>query len=214
MAGQIVAGSVVVNLAADNRQFNTTLNRTMNVANNFAIRVENVFGRFQDRIIGLAALRTAFAGIPSAFSQVFSVFSGFEAQLSKVQAVSGATAKQMGELREQAKLLGRTTFFTASQVGNAQQMLAQAGFNPEQIKAALPDVLNLALAGDLDIGEAADIATNISTPFGIAADKLNRVNDVLAKAANSSNTNVREMGQAFKYAAPAAAAAGQNRKSG
>ncbi|GHT26132.1 hypothetical protein FACS18942_03000 [Planctomycetales bacterium] len=52
MAAQIVAGSVVVNMLADNRQFNAALNRTTNIANNFAIRVENVFGRFQDRIIG------------------------------------------------------------------------------------------------------------------------------------------------------------------
>jgi TP901 family phage tail tape measure protein len=70
--------------------------------------------------------------------------------------------------------------------------------------------LNLALAGDMEIGEAADIATNISTPFKIAAEDLGRVNDVLAKAANSSNTNVHMMGEAFKYVAPVASATGQS----
>ncbi|GHT31141.1 hypothetical protein FACS1894214_2170 [Planctomycetales bacterium] len=128
MAGQIVAGSVVVNLVADNQKFNAALNRTSVTVNNFGNRMQGVFDRVSSTLINFAAARTAFAGIPSAFSQVFSVFSGFESQLSKVQAVSGATAKQMGELREQAKLLGRTTFFTASQVGNAQQMLAQSGY--------------------------------------------------------------------------------------
>ncbi|GHT33845.1 hypothetical protein FACS189427_00140 [Planctomycetales bacterium] len=133
MAGQIVAGSVVVNMQADNRQFNAALNRTTVAVNNFGNRMQGIFDRVSAGLINIAAFRTAFAGIPSAFSRVFSVFSGFEAQLSKVQAVSGATAKQMEELREQAKMLGRTTFFTASQVGNAgrgyRRKLPQVGAN-------------------------------------------------------------------------------------
>jgi TP901 family phage tail tape measure protein len=157
----------------------------------------------------LAAVRTAFQGLVPAISSVFSTFSSFDSGISKVKAITGATTEQITKLREQAKLLGQTTFFTASQVANAQMFLGMAGFDPEKIQAALPDVLNLALAGDMDIGMAADIATNISTPFKIAANDLSRVNDVLAKSATTSNTNVQELGQAFKYAAPAAAAAGQ-----
>jgi TP901 family phage tail tape measure protein len=109
-----------------------------------------------------------------------------------------------------SRKLGKTTFFTASQVADAQKFLAMAGFNPDQILKATPNVVKLALAGDRDVGMAADIATNISTHFGIIAENLNEVNDVLAKVFVSSNTNMIELGQAFKYAASAAAAAGQS----
>ncbi|MDR2643434.1 MAG: phage tail tape measure protein, partial [Planctomycetaceae bacterium] len=163
-----------------------------------------------DFAVSVAAVRTALRGISAPLTSTFSAFSNYDYTMSRVQAITGATADQMIRLREQAKMLGRTTFFTTAQVAEAQQFLAMAGFNPEQIQNALPNVLNLALAGDMGVAEAADIATNISTPFKIAAEDLNRVNDVLAKAANSSNTNVHQMGEAFKYVAPVAASTSQS----
>jgi len=159
--------------------------------------------------IGMKGIMTAGAtAVP--LGAALKVFADFESQMSKVQSVTRATTEEIRKLRSQAIELGKTTFFTTSQVADAQKFLGMAGFRPEQIQAATPQVLDLALAGNMDLGTAADIATNISTPFRIAAEDLSRVNDVLAKAANSSNTNVMEMGQAFKYVAPAAAAAGQS----
>ncbi|MDR1141270.1 MAG: phage tail tape measure protein [Planctomycetaceae bacterium] len=162
--------------------------------------------KIRDSLLTMASFRTAFQG----FSAPLQVFANFEAGISKVKAITQATTEQIAALREQAKALGKTTFFTASQVADAQKFLGMAGFRSEQIKAATPQVLDLALSGDMDLGMAADIATNISTPFKIAAEELSRVNDVLAKANTTSNTNVQELGQAFKYVAPAAAAAGQS----
>jgi TP901 family phage tail tape measure protein len=191
--------------------------KLIGVDKNVMAMIQRVQGGFHglkktvmDSVVTFAAAKVAFQSIIAPFSKMFSVFSSFEMEMSKVKAITKSTSEEIKKLRDQAKLLGKTTFFTTSQVANAQMFLGMAGFDAEKIEAALPNVLNLALAGNLDIGEAADIATNISTPFNIAAKNLNHVNDVLAKAAVSSNTNIQEMGQAFKYAAPAAANAGQS----
>jgi TP901 family phage tail tape measure protein len=204
MASNVLqSGALAVKIIADDKSFMATIQR---VQGGFSGLKSNIM----ESVVSVAAMRIALQGLASPLQQVFATFTSFDFTMSKVQAITSATTEQIAKLREQAKELGRTTFFTSSQVGDAQKFLGMAGFSAEKIQAALPNVLNLALAGDMDIGVAADIATNISTPFNIAAKDLNRVNDVLAKIAVSSNTNVLEMGQAFKYAAPAAAAAGQS----
>jgi TP901 family phage tail tape measure protein len=213
---QIQAGAVVINIIGNNNNLNTALSQATQSLQNFqnaALRMPGFRGLlayFRDSVVTLAGLRAGLHGITAPLRGVFTAFSGYDYTMSRVQAITQATAEQMTQLREQAKLLGRTTFFTTSQVAEDQKFLGMAGFNPNQIEAALPNVLNLALAGDMQIGEAADIATNISTPFKIAAEDLSRINDILAKAANSSNTNVHEMGEAFKYVAPVAAATDQS----
>ena len=198
MAISLKAGSIAVDIIGNDKNFQQKLNQVQN-------KIKSFGSSLQSLLISTAAFRVAFSG----FSAPLQVFAEFEAGVSKVKAIAGATSEQIAALREQAKQLGKTTFFTASQVSAAQKFLAMAGFNTEQIRSATPQVLDLALAGDLDLGLAADIATNISTPFKIAAKDLAFVNDILAKVSTSSNTNVLELGEAFKYVAPAASAAGQ-----
>jgi TP901 family phage tail tape measure protein len=198
MAISLKAGSIAVDIIGNDKNFQQKLNQVQN-------KIKSFGSSLQSLLISTAAFRAAFSG----FSAPLQVFAEFEAGVSKVKAIAGATSEQIAALREQAKQLGKTTFFTASQVSAAQKFLAMAGFNTEQIFSATPQVLDLALAGDMDLGMAADIATNISTPFKIAAKDLAFVNDILAKVSTSSNTNVMELGEAFKYVAPAASAAGQ-----
>lgn len=137
------------------------------------------------------------------------VFAGFEYTMSKVQAVTGAVGQQFDAINAKAKELGKTTLFTTRQVGEGMFYLAMAGFKPDEILDGIENMLNIALAGDMDVGRVSDIVTNISTPFGIAAKDISRVVDVLAKAATSSNTNIEEMGYAFQYAAAPMELAGQ-----
>jgi uncharacterized membrane protein len=92
-----------------------------------------------DSVVTFAAAKVAFQSVITPFSRIFSVFSSFEMEMSKVKAITTATSEQVAKLRQQAKLLGQTTFFTASQVANAQMFLAMAGFDPEKIQAALPN---------------------------------------------------------------------------
>ena len=132
----------------------------------------------------------------------------FEAAMSKVQALSGATADEMAKLREQAREMGAATVFSASEAAEAQAFLAMAGYDVAQIMDSLPGLLDLAAAGQLDLGRAADITTNIMSGFNIEAEKTTEVADVLAKAAASANTSVEQMGDAMSYVAPVAAGAG------
>lgn len=132
----------------------------------------------------------------------------FDSQMSKVQAISGATGKEFDALREQAKHLGATTQFSASEAAEGMEFLARAGWKTKDIMAAMPGMLNLAAAGALDLGSAADITSNIMTGFGIEANKAGHVADVLAYAAANANTDVQGLGDAMRYLAPVASSMG------
>ena len=132
----------------------------------------------------------------------------FESSMSKVAALSGATGDELEALEKQARELGATTIFSASQAAEGMAFLAMAGYDTNQILASMPGLLDLAAAGQLELGRAADITTNIMSGFGIKAEKTGQVADVLAKAASSANTSVEQMGDAMSYVAPVAAGAG------
>jgi TP901 family phage tail tape measure protein len=126
----------------------------------------------------------------------------FEESMSKVAAISGATGKEFEALEEQAKELGATTRFSASEAASGMQFLAMAGFETNEILSAMPGLLDLAAASGMDLGRAADITSNIMSGFTLEASEAGHVSDVLAKAASSANTNVEQLGEAMKYLAP------------
>ena len=137
-------------------------------------------------------------------------FANFESSMNRVEAVSGATQAQMAQLSAQAKELGATTMFSASQAADGMGFLAQAGFEVTEVLSAMPDTLNLAAAGQLGLAEAADIASNVLSGFGFAASEMSKVADVMALTAANANTNIQMLGESFKYVGPVAAASGQN----
>jgi TP901 family phage tail tape measure protein len=132
----------------------------------------------------------------------------FEKAMSGVQAKVGGTSEEIAELNKLARDLGRTTQFSASQAAEGMDFLAMAGFKTNEIVAAMPGLLNLAAAGNLELGTAADIASNILGGMNMEASETGRVADVLAKAATSSNVSVEMLGETFKFVAPVAAQAG------
>ena len=150
--------------------------------------------------LGAAFLAPAALGI-RAFGQ-------FEKRMANVQAVSGATGAEFQALTDIAKELGRTTEFTASQAAEALGFLAMAGINSSDSISALPNVLNLATAGSLELANAADIVTNVMSGFGISADDVGKATDVLVTGFTSANTDLQQLGEAFTYAGPVAKAAG------
>ena len=133
---------------------------------------------------------------------------GFEQTMNNLQAVLNASAEDMERLRDQAMELGSSTAFSASQVGEAQTELALLFGDLEQTIKALPDVLNLASAGQLGMGEAAKLAGSQMNAFGLSVDDVGHITDVLAKAASSGATTVRELAPALAQVAPAANKAG------
>ncbi|MCT1575702.1 phage tail tape measure protein [Oceanobacillus kimchii] len=128
----------------------------------------------------------------------------FEEGMSKVQALTGSTANDMSALEEQAKELGSTTRFSATEAAEGMAFLGMAGWDTQQILAGMPGLLDLAASSGMELGRAADITSNIMSGFAIEADEAGRVSDVLAYAASNANTNVEQMGDAMSYLAPVA----------
>lgn len=152
----------------------------------------------------VAALGTAAVGAFGAFA----IKSGmdFEAQMSKVQAISGATATEVATLTAKAKEMGVKTKFSATESAQALEYMAMAGWKTDQMVSGLPGIMNLAAASGEDLASVSDIVTDALTGFGLKASDSAHFADVLAKASSSSNTNVALMGETFKYAAPVAGA--------
>jgi TP901 family phage tail tape measure protein/lambda family phage tail tape measure protein len=168
----------------------------------------NRVGMTADRVRGLIVRAFAFAGLTAGLSGSIRLLADFEQQMSTVRAITQATEGQFSLLREEAQRLGATTRFTATQAGEGMLFLARAGFETNEVLGAIEGTLKLAQAGALDLGSAADIASNILQGFRLNVDQTGRVVDVLALAANSANTNVEQLGQGMKFVAPVASGLG------
>ena len=132
----------------------------------------------------------------------------FGENMSRVQALTRMDAddERFKALSQQARELGATTAFSAGQSADAQGFLAMAGFDPDAIAAAMPDMLNLALANRTDLGRTADISSNILSGFGLDPDEMGRVGDVLTATTTRANVDLEMLGQSMKYVAPQARA--------
>ncbi|WP_237386153.1 phage tail tape measure protein [Xenorhabdus sp. Sc-CR9] len=128
----------------------------------------------------------------------------FDARMANVRALTNLDKNnpQYAMLREQAKELGASTSFTATDAAMGQKFLATAGFTPDSIKAALPGILNMALAGEVDLGESADMGAKILSQFKLNPDQMDRVSDVLTASFTGATTNLRELSEAMKEAGP------------
>ena len=132
----------------------------------------------------------------------------YEQEMSTLQAITGATEAQFKSMTEVAKELGITTRFSAQEAAAGMTFLARAGFNAEQSMTAIGPTLQLAQAGGLGLASAADIASNVLKGFRLEVDQTNRVVDIMAKAANSANTNVSQLGNALSFVGPVASGLG------
>lgn len=153
------------------------------------------------KIAGIAAASGAVADIAKTGTE-------FEASMSRVQAVSGATKQQLESLTSLAREYGANTVFSSSECADALNYMSMAGWNAEQMTSGLPGVLNLAAAAGEDLGTTSDIVTDALTAFGMKAEDSAHFADILATASSKSNTNVSMMGETFKYVAPVAGALG------
>ena len=134
--------------------------------------------------------------------------SDYDDQMSTVQAISGASTSEMNDLNDLAKELGATTQFTATEVGQAMEYMAMAGWKTQDMLNGMAGVLNLAAASGEDLATTSDIVTDAMTAFGMGADEVDHFADVLAATATNSNTTVSMMGESFTYAASLAGALG------
>ena len=132
----------------------------------------------------------------------------FEAQMSRVSAISGAYGDDLEQLREQAIELGAQTSFSATESAQAMENLASAGFGTQEIMAAMPGMLDLAASSGEDLASSADIAASTLRGFQLEASEAGHVADVLAKNAADTNAAIADTGLAMKYIAPVAQSVG------
>ena len=153
----------------------------------------------------ISASATALSGVGVA---AVKMGTDFEAQMSRVSAISGATAQEFSKMREQALQLGADTAFSSTEAAQGMENLAAAGFETSEIMDAMPGLLDLAAASGEDLSNSSDIAASTLRGFGLAASDAGHVADVLAENANRTNSSVADTGDAMKYVAPFARAAG------
>lgn len=161
---------------------------------------------FGDKVAGVGKSLSKYVTAPLVGIGVYSVKTSmnFEKAMSQVQATMGATKEDMVELEAAAKHMGETTQFTNTEAAQALNYLALAGYNSEQMIAALPSVLNLAAAGGMDLADASDMLTDGLSALNLASEdseelmtNMTTMVDQMAKTASSSNTSVAQLGDSI-----------------
>lgn len=146
-------------------------------------------------VVGLGVL---VAGLGAALSKS----TQFEKALSTLEAVTGSSKTEVGELSNQAKQLGSTTAFTAVQVLSLQTELAKLGFKTDDIKNSTGSILDLAASLEVDLGEAAEFSGSLIKSFGLSTKETQRVVDVMAKSTSSSALSFSSLRESLKLVAP------------
>ena len=197
-------------LEAQAQQASSVLGTQMQVAGKKIEEVGEKIKGVGDKLssIGSDITMKVTAPIVGGFAAAVKTTGEFDAAMSKVQAVSGATASDMALLRDKAKEMGETTKFSASESAEALNYMAMAGWKTEDMLGGIEGVMNLAAASGEDLATTSDIVTDALTAFGYSAEDSGHFADILAAAASNANTNVSMMGESFKYAAPVAGALG------
>lgn len=166
--------------------------------------VRRVFGLLKSPLVAAGVTISAGAGI----ADTVKTYADFEAAMSEVKAISGATSEEFAQLTEKANQMGAITKFTASESAEAFKYMAQAGWDAKEMMDGIEGLMALAAASGEDLGTTSDIVTDALTAFGMAAKDSGRFADVMAMAASATNTDVAKMGETFKYVAPVAGSLG------
>ena len=199
------AGEIKAKLVLDNQQFRRGMKEAQDEMQKTTKSADNTSQ-------GISTLNKASAAagvaVVAAVGASVKAAANFEQSMAKVKAISGATDTEFAQLTATAKNLGATTQFSASQAADGLAFLSLAGFKAQDSIDAMPAVLNLAAAGAIDLGTAADIASNIMTGFGLEAKDTSKAADILAKTFTTANTDMNQLGMAMKYVAPVANALG------
>ena len=165
-------------------------------------KATDMIGKFTSVVT--TSVATVSAGIGTIGTAAARVGMDFEAAMSKVSSISGATGNDLQSLTDKAKEMGATTKFSATESAEAFQYMAMAGWDTKSMLDGIDGIMNLSAADGLDLATTSDIVTDALTAFGLSAKDSTHFADVLATASSSANTNVSMLGESFKYVAPLA----------
>lgn len=161
----------------------------------FASGFGKVVGGAGAAVAGAVAAGTAAVGAFAASS--IEAGKSFDSSMAQVAATMGTTVDQIGDLRDFAQEMGSTTAFSATEAADALNYMALAGYDADTSMKMLPNVLNLAAAGGIDLASASDMVTDAQTALGLSIEETSSMVDQMAKASSKSNTSVAQLGDAF-----------------
>jgi len=208
--GIAVNSTQVVSASRDLNRLSTAARTADGSVDGLGDQAQATGTQLQSATASANVLKAAVVALASSVAVAFvgSTVVKFETAMLGLKATANATAKEMALFEKQSRSLGATSVFSATQVGQAQKFLAQAGFDTSEILKSTSATLKLASAGSLELAAAADIASNVVGGMNLKVADLGRVVDTLAQAARSSNTDVTQLASALSRAAPLAAASG------
>ena len=188
-------GKVVYEIRGDNSGFQSDVNQTEQIARS---KTSSIGGFAKAAIVGVgAAVAAVGAGIVSFSKDAIGVGSNFDAAMSQVAATMGVTADEIGNLRDFAMEMGSTTAFSATEAAEALNYMALAGYDAETSMKMLPNVLNLAAAGNMSLARASDMVTDAQTALGLTLPETEKLVDKMAKTSSKTNTSVEQLGDAI-----------------
>lgn len=199
-------GSLKFDTAVDDSGFKKGLSGLQDTAKKGFGGLGKLAGKAADAI--KTSMKIGVGAIAGFATYALKAGSDFDAAMSEVSAISGATGDSLTALEDKAKEMGATTKFSASESADALKYMAMAGWDTEKMLDGLPGVMNLAAASGEELGLVSDIVTDSMTAFGLEAEQATEFADLLAATASNSNTNVSMLGESFKYVAPLAGAMG------
>lgn len=173
-----------------------TWNVTMRAFDFVTTPVRGIINLLKNPIFQVGAV----LGVSIGLKDTIETYKDFEAAMSQVQAISGATGSELDKLTAKAKEMGATTKFTAKESADAFNYMAMAGWKTDDMLNGIEGILNLAAASGEDLATTSDIVTDALTAFKMKAGDAGHFSDVLAAASSNANTNVSMMGETFKYA--------------
>ncbi|MBV1817343.1 phage tail tape measure protein [Bacteroidales bacterium MSK.15.36] len=201
-------------ITGDSKSFENAFERSQNKIKSFNEKVDGMGTKISDggQKMKSFGTKTILATAPLTFFAKKTIDTGraFQTSMSTVQALSGATGSELTKLKNTAIEMGDKTRYSASEAADALGFMALAGWEVEDMTKALPSVLDLATAGQLELATASDIVTDMMSMFGIVAGDASIAADVFAYAQSEANYSVEELADALRYAGPAAAAAGHD----
>jgi len=189
------------------KYFESQLKSSISVSEKFAKRMQEAGEKLQSAgkkmaDIGKNLSMKVTAPIVAMGAAITKVGMDFEAAMSEVAAISGATGEELELLTKKAKEMGATTKFSASESAEALKYMAMAGWDTQQMLDGISGVMALAAASGENLGKVSDIVTDAITAFGMEAAQAGELADILAAASSNANTNVSMLGESFKYVAP------------
>lgn len=180
----------------------STFNAVIGVVDAATAPISAIANAAKNPVVQGASLIGASFGVAESVNS----FQDFEAMMSQVKAISGATGQEFDDLTAKAQEMGATTKFTATESAEAFNYMAMAGWKPQQMIDGISGIMSLAAASGEDLGKTSDIVTDAITAFGLTAGDAGHFADVLAQASANANTDVSMLGESFKYVAPVAGA--------